>query len=52
MGSSASRNPLLLRNTFNIDIYNEFIKQKNNLRKEFKEEYMQREDQVMRFLAG
>lgn len=27
-GASSSRNPLLLRNTFNIDIYNAFLMQK------------------------
>ena len=50
MGASSSRNPLLLRNTFNIEIYNQFVQQKRELRNKFKQEYKQRQDEVMKFI--
>ena len=50
MGAAASRNPLLLRNTFNIEIYNEFLKQKRDMRSDFKKEYKLREEEVMKFI--
>lgn len=51
-GSSASKNPLLLRNCFNIDVYNEFVKRKIEMREQFKSEYEVRDTEVMTYLTG
>ena len=51
-GSSASRNPLLLRNTFNIEVYNEFLKQKRDMRNKFKQEYQKREEEVLKYILS
>ena len=42
---------MLLRNTFNIEIYNEFLKQKREMRSEFKEEYFKRENEMISMLT-
>ena len=49
-GSSQSKNPLLLRNCFNIDVYTEFVKRKKVMREQFKTEYVMRDEEVMAYL--
>ena len=44
--ASASRSPLLLRNTFNLDVYNEFVRRKKEMRNQFKLEYEARQQEV------
>lgn len=50
VGSSLSKHPLLLRNCFNIDVYNEFIRQKKEMRNQFKTEYATREHELIDYL--
>lgn len=52
MGASSSRNPLLLRNIFNQDVYNEFIKQKKQMRNKFKVEYQRRQEEVLHYFTS
>ena len=51
-GSSASKNPLLLRNCFSIDVYNEFLKRKKAMRELFKTEYTMRDEEVISYLTA
>lgn len=51
-GASLSRNPLLLRNSLNIDVYGEFTKRKREMREQFKTEYLARDDEVMEYLEN
>ena len=41
---------MLLRNLFNIDVYNAFIKQKKEMRNQFKQQYAERQRQVMQYI--
>ena len=42
----------MLRNTFNIEVYNEFLKQKRDMRNKFKQEYQKREEEVLKYILS
>mmetsp|Transcript_2166 Transcript_2166/g.3001 ORF Transcript_2166/g.3001 Transcript_2166/m.3001 type:complete len:130 (+) Transcript_2166:284-673(+) len=51
-GASSSKNPLLLRNCFNLDVYTQFVKRKREMRNQFKTEYLTRDQEVMGYLSN
>ena len=47
---SQSRSPMLLRNTFSAEIYNQFIVKKKELRHDLKKQGQDREEKIKEYL--